>query len=63
MTNIKTLFKNQKTIVVQITHIFHDISYYCREQKKTGRQNHDLTQWKMLCCKTVLNIITYHHVV
>jgi hypothetical protein len=22
------LFKNQKTIVVQITHIFHDISYY-----------------------------------
>jgi hypothetical protein len=21
-------FKNQKTIVVQITHIFHDISYY-----------------------------------
>jgi hypothetical protein len=28
-----------------------------------GRQNHALTQWKMLHCKTVVNIITYHHVV
>jgi hypothetical protein len=32
-------------------------------KKKTVRQNHALTQWKMLYCKTVLNIITYHHVV
>jgi hypothetical protein len=31
--------------------------------KKTGRQNHALTQWKMLYCKMVLNITTYHHVV
>jgi hypothetical protein len=31
--------------------------------KKTGRQNHALTQWKMLHCNTVVNIITYHHVV
>jgi hypothetical protein len=31
--------------------------------KKTGRQNHALTQQKMLHCKTVVNIITYHHVV
>jgi hypothetical protein len=27
--------------------------------KKTDHQNHALTQWKMLYCKTVLN----HHVV
>jgi hypothetical protein len=26
-------------------------------KKKTGRQNHALTQWKMLHCKTVVNII------
>jgi hypothetical protein len=32
-------------------------------RKKIGRQNHALTQWKMLYCKTVLNIIIYHHVV
>jgi hypothetical protein len=31
--------------------------------KKTGRQNHALTQWKILHCKMVVNIITYHHVV
>jgi hypothetical protein len=31
--------------------------------KKTGRQNHALTQQKMLHCKMVVNIITYHHVV
>jgi hypothetical protein len=31
--------------------------------KKHGRQNHALTQWNMLHCKTVVNIITYHHVV
>jgi hypothetical protein len=30
---------------------------YCREQKKTGPQNHALTLWKMLHCKTVANII------
>jgi hypothetical protein len=28
--------------------------------KKTGRQNQALAQWKMLHCKTVVNIITYH---
>jgi hypothetical protein len=28
-----------------------------------GRQGHSLTQSKMLHCKTVVNIITYHHVV
>jgi hypothetical protein len=28
-----------------------------------GRQGHSLTQSKMLRCKTVVNIITYHHVV
>jgi hypothetical protein len=28
-----------------------------------GRQGHSLTQLKMLHCKTVANIITYHHVV
>jgi hypothetical protein len=28
-----------------------------------GRQGHSLTQSKMLHCKTVLKIITYHHVV
>jgi hypothetical protein len=28
-----------------------------------GRQGHSLTQSKMLHCKTVLNVITYHHVV
>jgi hypothetical protein len=33
------------------------------KKKKTGRQNHALTQWKMLHCKTVVNIITYHHIV
>jgi hypothetical protein len=27
------------------------------------RQCHSLTQWKMLHCKTVVNILTYHHVV
>jgi hypothetical protein len=27
------------------------------------RQGHSLTQSKMLHCKTVVNIITYHHVV
>jgi hypothetical protein len=32
-------------------------------RKKTGRQNHALTHWKMLHCKTVVNIITYHYVV
>jgi hypothetical protein len=31
--------------------------------KETGCQKHALTQWKMLYCKTVLNIITYNHVV
>jgi hypothetical protein len=31
--------------------------------KKIGRQNHVLTQGKMLHCKTIVNIITYHHVV
>jgi hypothetical protein len=31
--------------------------------KKAGRQNHVLTQWKMLHCKTIVNIITYDHVV
>jgi hypothetical protein len=40
---------------------------YCREQKKLvvkiHIQNHTLTQWKMLHCKTVVNIIIYHHVV
>jgi hypothetical protein len=32
--------------------------------KKTGRQNHTLTQTKMLHCKTIVNIIsiTYHHI-
>jgi hypothetical protein len=29
--------------------------------KKTGHQNHALTQWKMLHCKTVVNIITYYY--
>jgi hypothetical protein len=28
-----------------------------------GRQGHSLTQLKMLNCKTVVNVITYHHVV
>jgi hypothetical protein len=28
-----------------------------------GRQGHSLTQSKKLHCKTVVNIITYHHVV
>jgi hypothetical protein len=28
-----------------------------------GRQGHSLTQLKMLHCKIVANIITYHHVV
>jgi hypothetical protein len=28
-----------------------------------GRQGHSLTQSKMLHCKTVVNVITYHHVV
>jgi hypothetical protein len=28
-----------------------------------GRQGHSLTQLKMLHCKTVVNVITYHHVV
>jgi hypothetical protein len=28
-----------------------------------GRQGHSLTQSKMLHCKTVVNIITYHHIV
>jgi hypothetical protein len=28
-----------------------------------GRQGHSLTQSKMLHCKTVVNIITYHHAV
>jgi hypothetical protein len=27
------------------------------------RQGHSLTQSKMLHCKTVVNIITYHHAV
>jgi hypothetical protein len=27
-------------------------------KKKIGRQIHALTQWKMLHCKTVVNIIT-----
>jgi hypothetical protein len=39
------------------------ISLYTVASKKTGRQNHALTQLKMLYCKTVINIITYHHVV
>jgi hypothetical protein len=34
---------------------------YCREQKKTGRQNNDLKQYKKVHCKMVVNIITYHH--
>jgi hypothetical protein len=34
------------------------VHYSSREQKKTGRQNHALTQWKMLHCKTVVNIRT-----
>jgi hypothetical protein len=28
-----------------------------------GRHGHSLTQSKMLHCKTVVNIITYYHVV
>jgi hypothetical protein len=28
-----------------------------------GRQGHSLTQSKMFHCKTVVSIITYHHVV
>jgi hypothetical protein len=28
-----------------------------------GHQGHSLTQSKMLHCKTVVNIVTYHHVV
>jgi hypothetical protein len=32
-------------------------------KKKIGRQNHVLMQGKMLHCKTIVNIITYHHVV
>jgi hypothetical protein len=28
-----------------------------------GRQGHSLTQSKMLHCKTVVNIITYRHIV
>jgi hypothetical protein len=32
-------------------------------KKKNGRQNQALTQWKMLHCKTEVNIITYHHAV
>jgi hypothetical protein len=31
--------------------------------KKKTSQNHALMEWKMLHCKTVVNIITYHHVV
>jgi hypothetical protein len=32
-------------------------------KKKTGRQNYALTQWKMLYCIPVVDIITYYHVV
>jgi hypothetical protein len=35
----------------------------CREQEKLVAQNHALTQQKMLHCKTVVNIITYHRLV
>jgi polyhydroxyalkanoate synthesis regulator protein len=45
------------------TYIAKCIKKYCHEQKKTGRQNHALTRQKMLHCKMVVNIITYHHVV
>jgi hypothetical protein len=34
----------------------HKNSIYCK--KKTGRQNHALTQQKMLHCKTVVNLIS-----
>jgi hypothetical protein len=33
---------------------------YCREQKNWS-PNHALMQWKMLHCKMVVNIITYHY--
>jgi hypothetical protein len=38
--------------------------YYVQSRAiNVGRQGHSLTQLKMLNCKTVVNVITYHHVV
>jgi hypothetical protein len=38
-------------------------STLCTVAINFARQGHSLTQSKMLHCKTVVNIITYHHVV
>jgi hypothetical protein len=37
--------------------------YVLPRAKKTGRQNHVLTQQKMFHCKTVVTYQSYHHVV
>jgi hypothetical protein len=55
-----------KCKVKRVVNLFEDTGSVLSRAKKTGRQNHALTQWKMLHCKTVLNINyikTYHHVV
>ncbi|CAH1365392.1 unnamed protein product [Tenebrio molitor] len=62
-----------KKLCINISHVFnfynlkikHKPTEECTvpSKKKTGRQNHTLMQRKMLHCRTVVNIITYHHVV